>query len=331
MKKLLYFLLLTPIFGISQINVYSYGFNSPTATMIGADGWTRNNQSTLPSATSLWTVGTYATSTASATNQGVFQNQVYATGATVQIPNGQAGGPNSFALVNYTSTTSTAATGATISNWLISPIVSVQNGDIVTFYTRIGKYSATGEASYADRLQLRMSTAGAFSSDPTGGPTGVGDYTNLLVDVNPNLDLTSYPTTWGQFSYTVSGLTGPTDVKFAFRYFVTNGGSAGSNSDIIGIDTFSVDRPTAANQDFFSSNFSLSPNPVKDIFTVNAKNNIAVQNIKVVDINGRIVNELNNINSSDAMQVNIGELNAGVYFVKVQTELGVGTSKIIKK
>jgi hypothetical protein len=129
----------------------------------------------------------------------------------------------------------------------------------------------------------------------------------------------------------VAGLTGPSDVKFAFRYFVTDGGAQGNNSDIIGIDSFSVDRPTAANQDFFSSNFSLSPNPVKDIFTVNAKNNIAIQNIKVVDINGRIVNELNNINSSDAMQVNIGELNAGVYFVKVQTELGVGTSKIIKK
>ena len=211
---------------------------------------------------------------------------------------------------------------------MFSPIVNVQNGDVVTFYTRIGKF---GSASYPDNLQLRMSTNGAFTTDPAADPFAVGDYTNLLAEVNPNLDLTSYPTTWTQYSYTVAGLTGPSDVKFAFRYFVTDGGANGNNSDIIGIDSFSVARPTAANQDFFSSNFSLSPNPVKDIFTVNAKNNIAIQNIKVVDINGRIVNELNNINSSDAMQVNIGELNAGVYFVKVQTELGVGTSKIIKK
>jgi hypothetical protein len=50
-----------------------------------------------------------------------------------------------------------------------------------------------------------------------------------------------------------------------------------------------------------------------------------------MDINGRIVSETNNANSSDAIQVNIGELNVGVYFVKVQSELGVGTSKIIKK
>lgn len=329
MKKLLYFLLLTPIFGLSQINVYSYGFGSPTATMTGADGWTRLNRSTSPSTTSLWTVGTYTAVTVSATvNATPFQDQAYAVGATCPIPNGQAGGANSFALVNYTSTSSTLTTGATISNWLFSPIVNVQNGDVVTFYTRIGKF---GSAAYADNLQLRMSTNGAFTTDPAADPFAVGDYTNLLAEVNPNLDLTSYPTTWTQYSYTVAGLSGPSDVKFAFRYFVTDGGLNGNNSDIIGIDSFSVARPTAANQDFFSSNFSLSPNPVKDIFTVNAKNNIAVQNIKVVDINGRIVNELNNINSSDAMQVNIGELNAGVYFVKVQTELGVGTSKIIKK
>ena len=329
MKKLLYFLLLVPIFGISQTNVYNYGFGSPTATMTGADGWTRLNRSTSASTTSLWTVGTYTAVTVSATvNATPFQDQAYAVGATCPIPNGQAGGANSFALVNYTSTGSQAATGATISNWLFSPIVNVQNGDVVTFYTRIGKF---GSASYPDNLQLRMSTNGAFTTDPAADPFAVGDYTNLLAEVNPNLDLTSYPTTWTQYSYTVAGLTGLTDVKFAFRYFVTDGGPNGNNSDIIGIDSFSVARPTAANQDFFSSNFSLSPNPVKDIFTVNAKNNIAIQNIKVVDINGRIVNELNNINSSDAMQVNIGELNAGVYFVKVQTELGVGTSKIIKK
>lgn len=329
MKKLLYFLLLVPIFGISQINVYSYGFASPTATMTGADGWTRLNRSTSPSTTSLWTVGTYTAVTVSATvNATPFQDQAYAVGATCPIPNGQAGGANSFALVNYTSTGSQAATGATISNWLFSPIVNVQNGDVVTFYTRIGKF---GSAAYADNLQLRMSTNGAFTTDPAADPFAVGDYTNLLAEVNPNLDLTSYPTTWTQYSYTVAGLSGPSDVKFAFRYFVTDGGPNGNNSDIIGIDSFSVARPSAANQDFFSNNFTLSPNPVNDVFTVNAKNNVAIQNISVTDLNGRVVNEFNNSNSTDAMQVNIANLNAGVYFVKVQTESGVGTSKIIKK
>ena len=313
MKKLHYLFLLLPLIGISQ-NQYSFGFEGTTAAMISS-GWQVTNQSSpVYTGAPTWSIPASAPTT------------TFAGGA-------QAGTATSFSLINFTSTgTSSTAGSGTISNWLISPIVNVQNGDVVTFYTRLGRnVAAGGSASYADNLELRMSTNGAFTTNPSGGAAGLGDFTNLLVEVNPSLDLTSYPITWTQYSYTVAGLTGPSDVKFAFRYFVTDGGPAGANSDIIGIDSFSVDRPTAANQDFFSSNFSLSPNPVKDIFTVNAKNNIAVQNIKVVDINGRIVNELNNINSSDAMQVNIGELNAGVYFVKVQTELGVGTSKIIKK
>lgn len=331
MKKLLYLFMMIPVLGVSQTNVYNYGFASPTATMIGADGWSRLNRSTSPSTTALWSVANYTTATVTTTSGGnPFQTQAYTTGQTTPIPNGQAGGANSFALVNYSSTTSTASSGATISNWLMSPLVNVQNGDVVTFYTRLGKYSATGTASYADNLELRMSTNGAFTADPAADPFATGDYTNLLVAVNPFLDLTSYPTTWTQYSYTVAGLSGPTDVKFAFRYFVTDGGTNGSNSDIIGIDTFSVDRPTATTQDFFASNFSIQPNPVNDVFTLTAKNGSAIENIKVIDINGRVVNEIN-VSGSESIQVNVSDLNSGVYFVKVQSELGVGTSKIVKK
>jgi hypothetical protein len=65
------------------------------------------------------------------------------------IPVGQAGGENSFALVNYTSTTSTG-TNATISNWLLSPAVNVKDGDVVSFYTRKG---TDGTTDYPDRLE----------------------------------------------------------------------------------------------------------------------------------------------------------------------------------
>jgi hypothetical protein len=41
----------------------------------------------------------------------------------------------------------------------------------------------------------------------------------------------------------------PVPVRFAFRYYVTDGGPSGSNSDLIGIDTFSIDRPTLSTND----------------------------------------------------------------------------------
>ena len=42
----------------------------------------------------------------------------------------------------------------------------------------------------------------------------------------------------GDGTVTVSGLAGPTQGRLAFRYFVTNGGPTGLNSNYFGIDTF---------------------------------------------------------------------------------------------
>ena len=66
--------------------------------------------------------------------------------------------------------------------------------------------------------------------------TSVGDFTNLLTSVNPNLTVGGYPEAWTQFSVTLSGLGGPTSGRLALRYFVTNGGPTGANSNYIGID-----------------------------------------------------------------------------------------------
>ena len=140
MKKTLLTLLLVPFFGISQ-NLYNYGFNGVTADLTTA-GWVRTNQSGQAS-TTLWTVASYTqvtvnTAASPAVNPNPFVDQVYTNGQVCPIPNGQDGTPNTFALVNFTSTTNSFASGATISNWLITPEITVQNGDIVSFYTRKG-------------------------------------------------------------------------------------------------------------------------------------------------------------------------------------------------
>ncbi|WP_338376804.1 choice-of-anchor J domain-containing protein [uncultured Flavobacterium sp.] len=319
MKKIL-LLLLFPIIGFSQ-NQFAFGFDGTTAAMISA-GWQVTNQSSPVYATApTWSIADYTAPTATTPFGGL-------------TPNGQAGGLNSFALINYTSTgTSSTAGSGTISNWLITPVVNVQNGDVVTFYTRIGKNTTTADpnASFADRLQLRMSTTGSTTTNPTGGSAGLGDFTTLLDDVNPNLNLTDYPTSWatGLRTVTISGLSGPTDVKFAFRYFVTSGGPAGNNSDIIGIDSFSVDRPVASAQSFFTNNFSIYPNPANNVLNLSVKNGLTVNEISVVDINGRTVKTINNSFDSE-MEINVSDLTSGVYMLNVKTEEGVATSKFVK-
>ncbi|WP_333808863.1 T9SS-dependent choice-of-anchor J family protein [Flavobacterium sp.] len=319
MKKTLLYFLLIPVFGFSQ-NLFNYGFNGDTAALTAA-GWVRTNQSGQAS-TTLWTVASYTQVTVSSTvNPTPFQNQVYNIGEVCPIPNGQDGTPNTFALVNFSSTTNTSTNGATISNWLITPEITVQNGDIVSFYTRKG---TSGTTDYPDRLELRMSP----NNSPAlpNNANSVGGFTTLGVSVNPNLlGGFVYPKVWTQYSYVVDGLSGPTAVKFAFRYFVTNGGSNATNSDIIGIDTFSVDRPLSSDT-FFKNNFSIYPNPVNNVLNISLKNEMTINSLSITDLNGRVVVSIN----SSSTSIDVSNLSSGVYFVSIETNEGKGTSKFVK-
>jgi hypothetical protein len=134
---------------------------------------------------------------------------------------------NSYIAVNYNS----VAGAATISNWLITPMLNLNNGDVITFYTR-----GTGSI-YADNLQVRLSTNGS-STNVGASNISVGDFSNLLLEINPTLTAALYPAIWTQYTITISGLAAPTTGRIAFRYYVPNGGPTGLNSDLIGIDDF---------------------------------------------------------------------------------------------
>ncbi len=146
------------------------------------------------------------------------------------------GADNAYIAVGFRSVVDTPSPNGTISNWLITPETTMNNGDILTFYTR-----GSGPAFFADRLQVRFSTNGA-STDVGNGAFDVGDFANLLVDINPNYEVgtpDAFPEDWTEFSITLSGLANPVSGRFAFRYFVEDAGPSGNNSDLVGIDTVS--------------------------------------------------------------------------------------------
>ena len=81
----------------------------------------------------------------------------------------QSGAANSYIGANFNNTTGTN----TISNWLLTPPVTLQNGGVLTFWTR-----TVSSPSFPDRLQVRMSTNGT-SQDVGATATSVGDFTTL--------------------------------------------------------------------------------------------------------------------------------------------------------
>ena len=148
----------------------------------------------------------------------------------------QAGSTTSYLGANFNNTSGVG----TISNWEITPAVTLSAGDTVSFWTQ----TAPGSI-WPDRLELRMSLNGASTNVGTS-ETSVGDFTTVLAEVNPNLVVGGYPEVWTQYVVTLTSAQVPTPTlgRFAFRYFVTNGGPSGDNSDYIGIDTFDYTAAT---------------------------------------------------------------------------------------
>ena len=184
MKKITTLLLGLIISSTSYAQLISESFDD--ITTLAGDGWSQINVS-APIGSTNW-----------------FQ------GADDIFPS-NSGDVSAYIAANYNN----AANGGgvdNISNWLITPVVNVENGDAITFYTR----TVAGNI-YPDRLQVRLSDTGASSTDPTND-TDVGSYTNLLLDINPTLVTGVYPEVWTQQVINITGLSGATDVRIAFRF-----------------------------------------------------------------------------------------------------------------
>ncbi len=152
---------------------------------------------------------------------------------TPSVFHAHSGATNAYAGANFTNTSGVG----TISDWYIMPEVNIQNGSTFTFWTRI---PTKIQNEYPDRLEVRMSLAGSSTNVGTSS-TDVGDFSVLLLSINPTLITGVYPQVWTQYTINISGVSNPTTGRLAFRYFVTDGGPSGNNSNYIGIDDVAYD------------------------------------------------------------------------------------------
>jgi hypothetical protein len=149
---------------------------------------------------------------------------------------------------------STSSDAGVISNWAVSPELTMQNGDKIVFYTRAQLFSDNGDSTdYVNRMQVRLNKTTSLNC---GNGTDPGDFTIPLLDINPfyyeflksafdnpanplyQQARQAYPQVWTRFEATIIGLNAPTKGRFAFRYFMEGAGSNGRGSSI-GIDAVS--------------------------------------------------------------------------------------------
>lgn len=98
----------------------------------------------------------------------------------------------------------------------------------------------------------------------------------------------------------------------------------------IDIDNVKVVDNGLKTNDFFSKKFAVYPNPASSVLNIASKTNSNIDGLEITDLNGRVV-KAQNAHGITAAQMNISELNAGVYFLKVTTAEGSLSTKIVKK
>lgn len=97
------------------------------------------------------------------------------------------------------------------------------------------------------------------------------------------------------------------------------------------VDDFSIttDAPASAN-DVLSAKFSVFPNPANNVIGFTNADNMLVSGVEIMDINGRIVKSASYSAVSEG-QINIADLAAGAYMMKITSDKGSITKKVVKK
>lgn len=91
--------------------------------------------------------------------------------------------------------------------------------------------------------------------------------------------------------------------------------------------SWSVDDSTLNIENYNLDNLiKLYPNPVSDYFNITINNNLNIEKVEFIGITGKLIKETNFINNS----ISIQNLKNGIYFVKIYSDKGIITKKIIK-
>ena len=226
------------------------------------------------------------------------------------ITNGPAGqGWNSTGTSGQASTpgywifaSSNPTTSAANNNWLFSPAFSLQAGEQVTvsFYTRASTSART----------LRV-TAG-LNNTQAAQTTQIAAL-NIVAGTTWNLN-------------TLPVYTAPAT---GIYYFGFNDNSASTATAVnMRLDTFNF-TSTLGTNDFISSKFAVYPNPVNDIIKFSNDSNVIVNSVEMSDLNGRVIKSAK-INATEG-QISLSDLSSGVYMMRITTDQGTATKKIVKQ
>ena len=76
---------------------------------------------------------------------------------------------------------------------------------------------------------------------------------------------------------------------------------------------------------------TLYPNPAKEYVDIRVDGDVNVTGMEVYDVYGKVVRTVVGANNNTSIRINVSDLSAGMYLVRVTTEQGVVTKRFVKK
>ena len=170
-----------------------------------------------------------------------------------------------------------------------------------------------------------------------GTNAGVANLSVLLRDATNNVIASTYTDVNGDYSFGGIGNGSYTIYPEEMNYATTPSApiviGAGVNTyttvDFEKNSTSIQPKPTAIKDVAVNNVFSLYPNPTKGQVNITWKSNVSGEaNVVITDISGRVVyNQA--ISTKTTQPINLSGMNQGVYFIKINTEKGQYTERIV--
>ena len=250
-------------------------------------------------------------------------------------------------------------TARTAGNNVINVEFDIYTGGATTSKntSRVYIYNSDG-STVLGGLSLNLETKAisgvAFYDPNNGGVNPIGTYSfNLGSTATPVLTLAasswvrvgiSYNTTTKLVTWKgpgfygtitgatpATGTTAPSEIDYISATATGNTVSAASKFDNLTARANATEN-LLGNSSFNSTTAVFSnvyPNPVTDFASISLVD-ATINAITVMDINGRVVKS-GNSNELATAKIDLSDLTAGIYLMKIETDKGISTEKIIKK
>jgi len=190
-------------------------------------------------------------------------------------------------------------------------------------YTRGISLTAGQTATLSFKTRLYASTAGTAEPVTYDVTVGLGqsaaDQTTVLSTLTESDE--------SQYNQQTVTFTAVNDGIYFFG--LHNNNPATTAVTFLFVDTITIEVATSSTQGFASSSIQMTPNPAKDVVTIKGLDN-NLKSVEVIDVNGRVVVR-NNYSSTPEAQISLNGLTSGVYMVKITSDKGVSTQKLIKE